>query len=1023
MSSSLTIPNWGDPYHFHAPDLTDVKAPIIKMLNTEQKFINLVALLDFGSGEFEIGTRNNITWSSSNRRIADVDSSGVVTFYQSGTVTITARTTDGSNLSRSATVTAQYQVEKITIFSPNDSHVLGAGRSMQLTAKVEPQTATNARLRWYIDPVMSTRLSAATINESNGRVTAAEVTREEHITVVAEATDVDVRNQNIARGTFEITIFPLVKSMDIYCNDEIVSKTTVYADVTNDSTLQLYPVAYPVNLASQDVTWSSSNTRVADVDKNGLVAIKGVQGSTVIRAVAKDGSNVSASFTLQVVVKTNSISILEPLTSRLQPMPDSEDGIRMYRLRAGTSVTLSAKPDDSKVTNKNAKWYVDDINGIPGINFRYNAALGYAVGQNFTITGLDVSERVCSVITAVADDAMGSFEMGTIPDGLYDQVGVCVFPSVRAVKIYRPTGSAGAGKDITGQTFYMDLGDTLSLGNDIGNIYAQNYPLLAYQGGWTWNTSNQSVLSYDGDSTFTANREGTVNLTARTLDGTNLTASIKVNVVDFDKLTEDQRSALLWSDDLYLGNSFAVQKMALSMAGVDRAAGVLAAEVKTVEDAAFAVTGPETAAPGENLSLIVSGVTEGNSVFWFSSDDAVASVDGTGTVSVAENAAVDSVVTITAAMDDENTTFATHEIKVAENVTGAEGNTGTSGENVEIVSTDELTAEAIENGDIDSLVALLLSEDSDESAAEIIEEIPAVESDENANQRDDQQVTAQVAEEPVNNDVSEITYDAEPTAEPVTDEQNETAQQTEAPVQPAGEEAVVMPTTTVDVDNGQQELPEAIVSVSESEPSVEEVSQTVTEEPQTVEEQTAPAVESIDVDVENDLIIVIYGQIFTLESRKLTILPAEADWNTLSFTFENEFIAELESEELAKIREEGLKIKGLAEGETILIIKSGEVEKKIRIIVQPVPAVETTPEVVENVESSVEAPGENQNEVSSTNDADQMTEELFDNSSKGTIEQENTGDDSVSSDVTETSVEQPAEEQVTDEPETESAAE
>ncbi len=935
----MTIPRWGDEFHFHAPDLTNVQAPIIKMLNSTDKYVQLAALLDMGETlELANYKTRNVSWESSNRYIADVDADGKVTFYRPGTVTIVARTIDGSNLSRTATITAQYQVLTIKIASSTGTNVLGAGRSLQLFATILPQTATNPRIRWFIDPVRSTSLHAAVVNENTGVVTAAEVTREEHVTIVAEATDVDGRNQPLARADYEIFIYPLAGGLDIYYNNQIVSGTTVYADIS-DTYLTFSAVVNPFGV-TQEVFWSSSNPIVASVDPNtGVVTIHN-QGSTTIQAAAKDGSGARAVFTLQVGQKARSIRILLEPSSRFDELPDYE-GIKFYRFRAGTAVTLRASMEG---TNRNAKWYVKDLYGIPSINFRYNSILGYALGPSFTFTTLDVSNTACSVITAVADDASGSYELGTVDPDLVNQIGICVFPSVKATKIYRFTGgynenSQHAGIDITSQTFYMDLGDTLVVGIDsdydqkidnniqAGDIFARNYPDDAYQGTWAWQSTNSAILKFNGRDTFQAMHAGTVDVIAKSLDGTNQMAGIRINVIDFSKLSEQQRAALFMYGELYIGRSRSYYAAA-SGSNADGASALAEDAHTDSENAVFAVSGPETAAPGESLKLIADGVTEGYNVYWFSSDQSIASVDGTGTVSIAENAAVDSVVAITAAMDDANTTFAMHEIKVTAIGTGSDTVNGTD-------SIEEKTAEAIENGDIDSLVTLLLSDNSDETTSEENGETANVVSDENQPVNDDQNET----------EVNAGQQDTEELIDVVQTETPEPEQQFAETVQPVvNDETVTAPEITdVYVYNEQQEQPGTVEENHDGEPVSNEIpAQT---------DVTAPMVQMIFVDVNGDVIITTVGQTFTLETAKMQIYPFDADWNTLAFAIENEYVAELESGEWARIQNEGLKVKGLNVGETILTIKSGIVEKKLRIVVLPEPVVVTTPDPAEVLET------------------------------------------------------------------------
>jgi len=78
----------------------------------------------------------------------------------------------------------------------------------------------------------------------------------------------------------------------------------VYIDGETDSllpgeTAQLRADCYPTNANNKTVSWTSSAPSIANVNENGLVTAVGY-GDAVITATAKDGSNVSATFTVHV---------------------------------------------------------------------------------------------------------------------------------------------------------------------------------------------------------------------------------------------------------------------------------------------------------------------------------------------------------------------------------------------------------------------------------------------------------------------------------------------------------------------------------------------------------------------------------------------------------------------------------------------------------------------------------------------------------------------------------------------------
>ena len=106
-----------------------------------------------------------LRWITSNSNVAYVNSNGLVTAYGVGTATITAMTTDGSNLSATCTVTVTtVPVESVTL---NRTELeMNEGSAYTLGATVLPGDAYDRSLTWT-----SSNPRVATVN-SNGRVTA-----------------------------------------------------------------------------------------------------------------------------------------------------------------------------------------------------------------------------------------------------------------------------------------------------------------------------------------------------------------------------------------------------------------------------------------------------------------------------------------------------------------------------------------------------------------------------------------------------------------------------------------------------------------------------------------------------------------------------------------------------------------------------------------------------------------------------------------------------------------------------------
>ncbi|MBO7317572.1 MAG: Ig domain-containing protein, partial [Bacteroidales bacterium] len=92
-------------------------------------------------------TNKVVTWTSSDNEVATVDENGNVTAVSIGTATITATTTDGSDLSASCIVTV-LPILATAIELDQDAVSIIAEKSTTLTATVLPGNTTNKAVVW-----------------------------------------------------------------------------------------------------------------------------------------------------------------------------------------------------------------------------------------------------------------------------------------------------------------------------------------------------------------------------------------------------------------------------------------------------------------------------------------------------------------------------------------------------------------------------------------------------------------------------------------------------------------------------------------------------------------------------------------------------------------------------------------------------------------------------------------------------------------------------------------------------------
>ena len=224
------------------------------------------------------GASPQLTWKSSDPAVAYVDGNGRVEGFKTGTATITATTTDGTDLSDTCRVTVIRYVSSIEL--NEDEITLLAGETKKLTATVNPTDATHRSLSWT-----STAPDVATVDD--GTVTARS---NGSATIVAASTD-GSHIQAVCRVTVKTPVSSILLSetqLEMRPGDFKVLNATVMPESASDKTL----------------TWTSSAPDVADV-QNGIVLAYS-NGNADITATAADGSGTTA--TCKVTV-TNTVGI------------------------------------------------------------------------------------------------------------------------------------------------------------------------------------------------------------------------------------------------------------------------------------------------------------------------------------------------------------------------------------------------------------------------------------------------------------------------------------------------------------------------------------------------------------------------------------------------------------------------------------------------------------------------------------------------------------------------------------------
>lgn len=220
-----------------------------------------------------------VSWKSSNRRVATVNSGGKITGKKVGLVKITVTTNDAIHAKATCKVRVIQRISSIKLSS--DYLVCYVGRSKRLTAKCKPSNSTIKKLKWTSGDSSIARVTAT------GKVRAL---AEGNTYITATATD----GSNKKARCF-------VKVLDAVPATSIVVAQSELTMQRGDSTKLTYKVL-PDN-TSDDLEFASDNERVARVNKKGRVTAVGT-GDATITILATSGASSTVDVNVVALNKT-----------------------------------------------------------------------------------------------------------------------------------------------------------------------------------------------------------------------------------------------------------------------------------------------------------------------------------------------------------------------------------------------------------------------------------------------------------------------------------------------------------------------------------------------------------------------------------------------------------------------------------------------------------------------------------------------------------------------------------------------
>ncbi len=276
------------------------------------------------------GTKKKVKWSTSNKKVATVNSKGKVTAKGKGTATITAKA-DGLSVKSKVTVKNPTRSIAVDMLSLDITSVtLNKGNSYKMKVTVFPLNATNKTVTY-------TTSNKSIVTVSNGTVKA----------VGVGTATVTAKSSNGKTVSCKFT----VKNAKVEVSSVTLNKSTLSLNVGD--TQQLIATVNPRNATNKNVEWQSNNTSVATVSSTGKVTARNV-GNTYIYAIASNGVSKSCKVTVN---NTTSNEEQKDVETEVNSITLSSTSLKLNEYE---STKLTANVIPSNAINQKIKWVSSD---------------------------------------------------------------------------------------------------------------------------------------------------------------------------------------------------------------------------------------------------------------------------------------------------------------------------------------------------------------------------------------------------------------------------------------------------------------------------------------------------------------------------------------------------------------------------------------------------------------------------------------------------------------------------------------
>lgn len=239
----------------------------------------------------EDATNKNVTWTSSDNNIVTVEE-GKITGKKEGTAIITVTTEDG-NKTDTCTVTVQKKpIQEVTVTGiqlNKEKTTIAVNETELLTATVMPENATNKKVTWT-----SSDNNIVTVEEGK-------ITGKKAGTATVTATTEDGNKTASCTVVVEAEKTPDIPQKSV----ERIELNETNLEVQKGDKFNLVVTFYPSDATNKNVTWKTSDEKIASVTETGIITAIS-EGKVTITAITEEG-NKTASCIINVKAKTNTV--------------------------------------------------------------------------------------------------------------------------------------------------------------------------------------------------------------------------------------------------------------------------------------------------------------------------------------------------------------------------------------------------------------------------------------------------------------------------------------------------------------------------------------------------------------------------------------------------------------------------------------------------------------------------------------------------------------------------------------------